>query len=37
MKKKSVVLILCLLLLAGAFVITGCAGNGETLNMACIK
>ena len=33
MKKKSVVLILCLLLLAGAFVITGCAGNGENSNI----
>ena len=33
MKKKSVVLILCLLLIAGALVITGCAGNGENSNI----
>ena len=33
MKKKTVVLILCLLLLAGAFVITGCAGNGDNSNI----
>ena len=33
MKKKTVVLILCLLLIAGALVITGCAGNGENSNI----
>ena len=33
MKKKIVSLITCLLLIAGALVITGCAGNGENSNI----